>query len=119
LPVRGKCAKKVGPEILGGLLYDLLEAEADFVGGLGADGAGDFEAIFEEDGSGPELYAEGAAKAAAGAVFDFDVFDGRELVERFGDQGGCGLAVATPSGAEFEKDGTLCGVDLFTGGAGV
>jgi hypothetical protein len=52
-------------------LTNLVKAEADFVGGLRADGAGDFGAVFEEDGSGPEFYSERAAERAAGAIFDF------------------------------------------------
>jgi hypothetical protein len=79
----------------------LVKAEADFVRGLRTDGAGDFDAVFEEDCCGPEFYSEGAAERAAGAVFDFYVLDGGELSESFGHKWGGGLAVATPGGAEF------------------
>ena len=94
-------------------LHDLLEAEADFVGGFGADGTGDFDAVFEKIAVGQSFYAVGASEGAAGAVFYFDVLDGRELGERFGDFGGGGLAVAAPGGAEFQQRGTLRGVNLF------
>ena len=62
---------------------DLLEAEADFVGRFGADGAGDFDAVFQENRGGPEFYVEGSAERAAFAVFHFDMFDGWEFGERF------------------------------------
>jgi hypothetical protein len=98
-------------------LYDLLEGKADFVGRFRADGASDFEAIFEEDGGGPEFYSKRAAEGAAGAVFDFYVLDGGELGECFGDGGGGGLAVAAPGRAEFEEDWAVGGVDFFAGWA--
>jgi hypothetical protein len=100
-------------------LRDLLEAEADFVGRFGADGAGDFGAIIEEDGCGPELYSEGAAEGPAGAVLDFDVLDGWELGECFGDVQSGGLAEAAPGGTEFEEDWAGRGVDFFAGWARV
>ena len=96
-----------------------MEAEADFVGGFGADGPSDFDAVHEKDGGRPEFYAKGAADGAAGAVFDFDVLDAGELGECFGDVGGGGLAVAAPAGAEFEEDRAAGGVDFFARGAGI
>jgi hypothetical protein len=96
-----------------------LEAEADFVGGFGTDGPSDFDAVLEKDGGRPEFYAKGAAEGAAGAVFDCDMLDRRELGECFGDVGGRGLAVATPGGAEFEDHRAASGVDFFAGWAGV
>jgi hypothetical protein len=98
---------------------NLLEAEADFVGGFGADGAGDFGTVFKKDRCRPELYTERAAEGAAGAVFDFDVLDGGELDERFGDCRGGSLAVAAPGGAEFEEDCAAGGVNFFAGWAGI
>ena len=95
----------------------LVKAEADFVRGLRADGAGDFGAVLEEYGSGPEFYSERAAERAAGAVFDFYVLDGGEWGESFGDGGGGRLAVAAPGRAEFEEDRAASGVDFFAGGA--
>src|SRR3954469_1052858 len=96
---------------------DLLEAEADFFGRFGTDGASDFEAVFDEDGGGPEFYPKRAAQGAARAVFDFDVLDGREFSQSFGDGGRGGLAVAAPGRAEFEEDGALGGLDFFAGWA--
>lgn len=98
---------------------NLLEAEADFVSGFRADRSGNFDALFEENGSGPEFYAERAAERTAGTVFDFHVLDGGELGESFCDGGCGGLAVAAPSGAEFEKDRAAGGVDLFARGTWV
>src|SRR3954453_8051750 len=110
------CVRLSNPAIMSN---DLLEAEKDFVGAFGANGAGDFSAVFEEDGRWPEFYPEGAAERAAGAVFDFDVLDRREFGEGFGDVRGRGLAVAAPTGAEFEEDRAAGGVDFFARGAGV
>jgi hypothetical protein len=100
-------------------LTNLVEAEADFVRGLRADGAGDFDTAFEEDGSGPEFYSERAAERPAGAVLDFYVLDGGELSESFGDGGGGALAVAAPGRAEFEEDGAASDVDFFAGWTGI
>src|SRR5437868_7972893 len=83
------------------MLCDLPKAEADFVGRFGADGASDFDAVFEEDRGGPEFYSEGSAEWATGAVFDFDVFDGWKPGERFANERRGALAVAAPAGAEF------------------
>jgi hypothetical protein len=98
-------------------LTNLFKTEPDFVGRFGADGASDFEAIFEEDGGGPEFYSKRSAERAAWAVFDFYVLGGGELGESFSDNGGSGLAVAAPGRAEFEEDGTVGGVDFFAGWA--
>jgi hypothetical protein len=100
-------------------LTNLDKAEADFVRGLRADGAGDFDAVFEKDRGGPEFYSEGAAERAAGAVFDLYVLDGGELGESFADGGGGRLAVAAPRRAEFEEDWAAGCVDFFAGRAGI
>jgi hypothetical protein len=97
----------------------LLETEADLVGGFGADGPGDFYAVLEEDGCGPEFYSEGAAEGSARAIFDFDVLYGQELSKCFGDVRRGGLAITAPGGAEFEQDRAAGGVDLFAGWTGV
>jgi hypothetical protein len=93
----------------------LFETAADFVCRFRADRAGDFDAVFEENGGGPEFNPEGTAEGAARAIFDFDVLDGRELSKRFRDVRRCGLTVAAPCGSEFEKDWAIRGVDLFAG----
>ena len=97
----------------------LVETKADFVCGFGPDGAGDFYAVLEEDGRGPEFNAEGAAQRPARAVFDFDVLDQWKLSKPFGDVRRGGLAVAAPGGAEFEEDWAAGGVNFFAGWTGV
>src|SRR4051794_36118014 len=99
-------------------LGDLLQAEADFFGRFGTNGAGDFDAVFEEDRGGPELYAKGATERAAWAIFHFDVLNRREPDECFGNDRSGGLTVAAPAGAEFEEDRTARGIDFLAAGAG-
>jgi hypothetical protein len=70
------------------------EGGAEVVGRGGADDSGEFLAVLKHDERGPELDAEGAAEAPAGAVFDLDVRDVGEVAERSLDGGGGELAIS-------------------------
>ena len=98
---------------------DEREASSKFVLALGADGTGHFVAILEEDQRGPKLDAKRTAEPSPGAVFDFDVSDGRELFESYRDGRRGGLAVAAPAGTEFENDGAFGRIDFFSRRAGI
>jgi hypothetical protein len=100
------------------------EGGAEVVDRGGSDDSGEFLAVLECDQRGPEFDAEGSAEASAGAVFNLDVCDVRELVvflelgERGFDGGGGELAMSAPGGAEFEEQRAARGVGFFAGWAG-